>query len=43
MEYPAYGPKLAPGNYHLFPALKRKLGGHRFKELDVETVVNDGK
>jgi hypothetical protein len=40
LEYLAYSPTLAPRDYRLFSALKRNLGGHRFKEeLDMETVL----
>lgn len=28
--HPLYSPDLAPSDYHLFPALKRFLGGKRF-------------
>lgn len=30
MEHPSYTPGLAPFDYHMFGALKKNLGGHRF-------------
>ena len=34
LEHPVYSPDLAPSNYHLFPALKDHLGGHKFQNDD---------
>jgi len=34
LEHPVYSPDLAPGNYHIFPALKDHLGGHKFQNDD---------
>jgi hypothetical protein len=40
MEHHAYSPDPGPSNYHLLPALKEHLGGHRFKSDDnMETVA----
>jgi len=32
VEYSAYSPDRLLSNYHLFPVLKQKLGGHRLKD-----------
>jgi histone-lysine N-methyltransferase SETMAR len=37
-EHPAYSPDLAPNDFHLFPKLKKFLGGRRFKS---DKVVKD--
>lgn len=40
MEHHAYSPDSGPSNYHLLPALKECLEGHRFKSHDnMETVA----
>lgn len=30
LDHPPYSPDLAPSDFHLFPALKKNLGGRRF-------------
>jgi histone-lysine N-methyltransferase SETMAR len=40
LEHPAYSPDLAPSDFHLFPALKDHLAGHKFSnDDDVKTAV----
>jgi len=39
-EYLPCGPDLAPSDFHLFPALKDQLSGHKFVSDDnVKTAV----
>jgi hypothetical protein len=32
LEHPALSSDLAPSDFHLFPGLKQKLGGWKFKD-----------
>ena len=34
LEHPVYSPDLVPSDYHLFPALKNHLSGHKFQNDD---------
>lgn len=34
LPHPPYSPDLAPSDYHLFPNLKKHLGGQRFHRND---------
>ena len=34
MDHPLYSPDLAPSDYHLFPHLKKFLGGKQFDDDD---------
>jgi len=39
--HPPYSPDLAPSDYHMFPALKKHLGGQKFSsDEEVEEAVN---
>jgi hypothetical protein len=40
LQHGAHSQDLAPSDYHLFPALKEYLSGHRFKDdCEVQTDV----
>ena len=40
LEHPPYSPDLAPADFHLFPQLKKLLGGQRFEtDQALETTV----
>jgi len=39
LEHRPYSPDLAPSDFHLFPALKDHLSGHKFASDDVKTAV----
>jgi len=39
LEHLPYSPDLAPSDFHLFPALKDHLSGHKFASDDVKTAV----
>ncbi|KAK7575531.1 hypothetical protein V9T40_011817 [Parthenolecanium corni] len=42
MTHPPYSPDLAPSDFHLFPALKRHLGGRRFtSDEEVKIAVRN--
>jgi hypothetical protein len=40
LQSPEFSPDVAPGEFHLFPALKRNLGRQKFEDSrEVETSV----
>lgn len=42
LPHPAYSPDLAPSDFHLFPNLKKHLGGQKFSSNEeVEAAVGD--
>lgn len=41
VEHPPYSPDIAPSDYHMFPALKKHLGGKKFaSDEEVQAEVN---
>lgn len=41
LPHPAYSPDLAPSDFHLFPNLKKHLGGQKFSSNEeIEAAVN---